>query len=137
MIDNPTKNMSSHVPTAKKHKHKNHFTFTPTATPNIHRTETPTVHVRTRTEFEDEPVRTLPPLNATFVMDDFNHTDPPMPVQTTLLYSSSESVYTNPGVYVGAMFMLPMVVLGAWFVQGRARWRHYNPIRDMDDNDFP
>ena len=71
-------------------------------------------------------------------MDDFNHTDPPMPVQTTLLYSPSESsasFFTNPGVYVGAMFMLPMVVLGAWVVQARVRRRHYRPIpADMDDD---
>jgi hypothetical protein len=60
-----------------------------------------------------------------------------MPVQqASLLYSSSETVLTNPGVYVGAMFMLPMIVLGAWFVQGRVRRRYYHPIPN-DGDDFP
>ncbi len=151
----------SNAPTPKKHKRKtpepthvvvHERTFTPSVkhthvlVPTIvptahvhHRTQTPTAsptaHVRVRTEEEDPPVP-FPPLNFTFVMDEFNHTDPPMPMQTQLLYSSSESSLTNPGVYVGAMFMLPMIVLGAWFVEGRVRRRHYHPIPN-DGDDFP
>ncbi len=145
--------MSSHVPTAKKHKRK---TFAPTAvvherteapTAHKHHTYTPTIAPTTHFQRTDAPTKhvlreVVPPLplNATlFVMDDFNHTDPPvpMPSEGTRLYSSaaeSDSVYTNPGVYIGAMFLLPMVVLGAWIVQGRVRRRHYLPI---PGDDFP
>jgi hypothetical protein len=137
----------SNAPTPKKHKRKTseptHVIHTIVPTAHVHhRTQTPTasptVHVRVRTE-EDPPVP-FPPLNFTLVMDEFNHTDPPVPMQTQLLYSSSESspdsVLTNPGVYVGAMFMLPMIVLGAWVVQGRVRRRYYHPIPN-DGDDFP
>jgi hypothetical protein len=145
----------SNAPTPKKHKRKTSepthvihtsapsvkHTHVPTIVPTAHvrvHTQTPTVyptaHVRVRVEKEDAP---FPPLNVSFVMDEFNQTDPPMPVQqASLLYSSSETVLTNPGVYVGAMFMLPMIVLGAWFVQGRVRRRYYHPIPN-DGDDFP
>jgi hypothetical protein len=66
-----------------------------------------------------------------------------MPSEGTLLYSSSSSSSSSesdygPGYfYAGAMFMLPMVILGAWFVQGRVRRRDYRPIPDGDDVIFP
>jgi hypothetical protein len=133
----------THAPTAASHEHTHAPTIYPTARFDHTRTPTATIHHQhTHTPNLDEAVSDVPPpplipVNATLFMDELNHTDPPvpMPSEGTLLYSSGSSSSTlNPGVYVGAMFLLPMVVLGAWIVQGRVRRRHYDPI---PDDDFP
>lgn len=146
--------MDSHTPTTKKH-HKN---YTPTHTPtrihtHIHTTtQSPTIaqtrpstHSHTHAEKfelvgeeeqsdEPEPSFTPPPMN----LSDFMISPDPIPEQILYeqLYSSSvtstKASSSSADGYVGFMFLLPIVILGAWFVQERVRRRHYYPIPDNE-----
>ncbi len=126
------------------HVHTQVHTHLPTQTPTI----IPS-HAHTHTEkseiIEDEPEPsfTPPPMNLSIQSDINNNTIPPIPpmpeqMQYEQLYSSTitttEDSSSTDG-YVGFMFLLPMVILGAWFLQERVRRRHYDPIPDRDDDE--
>ncbi len=138
----------THTPTlSHTHAHTHVHTQSPTITqtrPSTHTHTHSVTHIE-KSEIagdEPEPSFTPPPMNLS-IKSDINNTIPPIPpmpeqMQYEQLYSSTitttKDSSTSDG-YVGFMFLLPMVILGAWFLQERVRRRHYDPIPDRDDDE--
>jgi hypothetical protein len=147
---------ASHTPSpskAKKHHHKetsaptiqHHHTHEPTHEPthNVHHTYTPSTSKQLR---DVQPP--LPPLNTTFntplnnstVVIPSNQTNdddaflPPLPPQEAQFFerTSSSGGSVSSG-FIGIFAFMPVVLLGAWFLQGRIRRRwNYRSIPNID-----